>query len=449
MIPIIAACVGWFTNYLAVQMIFYPIQYKGIALFRRPEIPLGLIGWQGIVPCKTKTMSKALTDMVQEQLLTIPEAFERLNPKLVARHLCESVPMLGTDIIQDTIKSKTGFPLGLWNFITHPKRIYTGIVKYTEIHILTGVMKDLIHQSSQIFNLENCVVNQMLLDRGKLGQLFQKVGAVELDFLVDSGLWFGFLLGLIQMCVALVWDNPWSLSIGGMIVGLATNWLALKWIFEPVLPTKICFGLFEIQGMFLKRQNEVAIEFSKFFANNIVTSEQIWSSILTDPSTTPTVYTILEKHVRRLLSIVSFGLLKGLPKPELIGQVTASTITKLPSHLPKALHRYVDSALGLETTLRTQMELMSPAKFERVLHPIFEQDELTLIIAGGVLGFLAGLIQQGIETGAITIPPLPIFISNILNKWKTIVFKLRRRIFGGGSSSKGSKSDNGDGISGE
>ena len=92
---------------------------------------------------------------------------------------------------------------------------------------------------------------------------------------------------------------------------------------------------------------------------------------------------------------------------------------------------------------------MSPAKFERVLHPIFEQDELTLIIAGGVLGFLAGLIQQGIETGAITIPPLPIFISNILNKWKTIVFKLRRRIFGGSSSSKGDKSDSGDGISGE
>ena len=34
------------------------------------------------------------------------------------------------------------------------------------------------------------------------------------------------------------------------------------------------------------------------------------------------------------------------------------------------------------------------------LHPIFEEDELTLIIAGGFLGFAAGLVQQGIETGA-------------------------------------------------
>ena len=61
--------------------------------------------------------------------------------------------------------------------------------------------------------------------------------------------------------------------------------------------------------------------------------------------------------------------------------------------------QYVDKTLGLQQTLRTQMELMTSEKFERVLHPIFEEDELTLIIAGGFLGFVAGLIQQGIETG--------------------------------------------------
>lgn len=35
---------------------------------------------------------------------------------------------------------------------------------------------------------------------------------------------------------------------------------------------------------------------------------------------------------------------------------------------------------------------------------IFEEDETTLILAGAVLGFAAGLIQQGLETGAIKIP---------------------------------------------
>lgn len=34
-----------------------------------------------------------------------------------------------------------------------------------------------------------------------------------------------------------------------------------------------------------------------------------------------------------------------------------------------------------------------------MLHPIFEEEELTLILARGFLGFLAGPVQQGIETG--------------------------------------------------
>lgn len=476
MIPVIAGFVGWLTNYLAVQMIFYPVQFKGLAIWRRPEIPLGLLGWQGIVPCKTVTMSKALVEMVTSQLLTVPEAFERLNPTKVARHLAGAVPKLGEEVILDcvaaggvaatataTAGSATAFPLGVWKGITS-RSWYSGILNFGYVQVLKGVVKDLIKNSERIFSLENCVVEQMILDRAKLGQLFQKVGRVELDFLTNSGLWFGFLLGLIQMAVALLWENPWALSIGGMIVGLATNWLALKWIFEPVYPTKI--GPFTVQGMFLTRQKEVAAEFSKFFADKIVTSEQIWNTILTDEATRPALKEVLGKHIRRLLNIATFGGLFGrigglsLPSPALIGKVTGSAVANLPAHLTKNLHGYVDGALGLETTLRVQMEAMSPAKFERVLHPIFEEDELTLIIAGGILGFIAGLVQQGLETGAIQIPPLPAPIQNLLSKINSKVVKppvakvravlasIRVRL-GGNKGSSVDPDENSDGMSGE
>ena len=100
-IPVIAALVGWFTNYLAVQMIFYPVQYRGLPIWIKPEVPLGFIGWQGIVPCKTKTMSIAIVDMVTTQLLTVKEAFGRLDPKKTAELLSPRVGTLGTEIISD------------------------------------------------------------------------------------------------------------------------------------------------------------------------------------------------------------------------------------------------------------------------------------------------------------------------------------------------------------
>ena len=73
-----------------------------------------------------------------------------------------------------------------------------------------------------LLNIKNCVIDQMMQDRSLLGELFKKCGQKELDFLTNSGLWFGFLLGIIQMIVALFWENPWALSIGGAIVGTAT-----------------------------------------------------------------------------------------------------------------------------------------------------------------------------------------------------------------------------------
>jgi uncharacterized membrane protein YheB (UPF0754 family) len=423
-IPIIAAIVGWFTNYLAVQMIFSPVHFWGIPLWRRPEVPLGLIGWQGIIPCKTKTMSISLVEMVTSQLLTVSEAFGRLDPRKMAQLLAPQVPELGMEVITDVFpKSLTSWPVRIWGGFSGGNQ--PSVLKFINVRVLTKMIADMQQNIDSIFSLESCVVNQMVLDRTKLGELFKKVGQKELDFLTNSGLWFGFLLGLIQMAVALVWDNPWSLSIGGGIVGLATNWLALKWIFEPVNPTKI--GPFILQGQFLRRQTEVAAEFSKFFADKILSSPKLWDSILTDPNTKPAFQDLVAKHFGKVCSIISLGLFRGLPNPETVGLVTRKAIEKLPNHI-HVLHAYVDKTLGLQDTLRVKMEAMSSAKFERVLHPIFEEDELTLILAGAVLGFAAGLVQQGIATGSIKLPnPLP-RIRNSLVVLKANLMAIVKRI---------------------
>jgi len=52
------------------------------------------------------------------------------------------------------------------------------------------------------------------------------------------------------------------------IVGLLTNWIALKCIFEPVDPYYL-FGRFKIQGLFLQRQAEVSGEFSDHLATKV------------------------------------------------------------------------------------------------------------------------------------------------------------------------------------
>lgn len=339
-----------------------------------------------------------MVNMVTTQLLNIEEVFRRLDPAVVATLLGPEVPKLLESIAAEALPP-SGFAPKLFRafFFALPGRAISTMAGLNR-SFLEGLTVGMQDNIGALLNIKNCVIDQMMQDKALLGELFRKCGQKELDFLTNSGLWFGFLLGIIQMIVALFWENPWALSIGGAIVGTATNWLALKWIFEPVNPTKI--GPFTLQGLFLRRQNEVAKEFSSFFAKNVLTSEKLWQSILNDPTTKPTFDLLFKNHLRKFTYSLAggFGLIPGA---RLFGTFLApQAIAKLPNHL-HVLHPYVDKTLGLQATLQTQMERMTSAKFERVLHPIFEEDELTLILAGGFLGFLAGLIQQGIETGYV------------------------------------------------
>lgn len=61
-------------------------------------------------------------------------------------------------------------------------------------------------------------------------------------------------------------------------------------------------------------------------------------------------------------------------------------------HISHPLHTYIDTTMRLEETLVERMNLLTPTEFERILHPIFEEDELTLIIAGHLFFCCSSLI---------------------------------------------------------
>lgn len=257
-------------------------------------------------------------------------------------------------------------------------------------------------------------------------------------FAAIASLFFPFA-GIVLVCN--VRTNHFS---GGGIVGFATNWLALKWIFEPVDPMKI--GPWIVQGKFLKRQKEVAAEFSRYFSNTILSGEQIWKSILTDPETKPAFTKLFTEHFQAFIHKIPWFLRRPL-LPGTMERLAGNIVDQLPKHVP-VLFPYMNQALGLEQTLRQRMEKMTSRKFERVLHPIFEEDELTLIIAGAVLGFLAGLVQQGLETGTIKLPN----VFGFLRRWIAPRFlKLRLRIrsfFSKGTVGGTGDEDGGDDIIG-
>ena len=137
-------------------------------------------------------------------------------------------------------------------------------------------------------------------------------------------------------------------------MGYLTNWIALKGIFEPVNPIKL--GPFTLQGMFMKRQPEVSAEFSQFISTNILNSQRVWQSIIDGP------------NVGKLKEIIG----SNVPLSDWqISRVVNTLRDKMVNISDHPIHSYTDKTLGLESTLIEKLNTLSPAEFERILHPIF------------------------------------------------------------------------------
>ena len=94
-------------------MIFYPIEYFGVALRQRVNQPLGVVGWQGIVPCKAGVMAERLVDMITTRLLDVQTVFRRLDP-----HRCaDGLLAPGVDRIAETVVAEIA-PAGAGGAVT-------------------------------------------------------------------------------------------------------------------------------------------------------------------------------------------------------------------------------------------------------------------------------------------------------------------------------------------
>ena len=400
LIPVVAAFVGWFTNWLAVKMIFYPINFLGIPLMQYVEgstygfdvlQPLGLFGWQGIVPAKAAQMSESIVTMVTTKLVNVQDVFMLLSPTEVSSLLLNEVPDMASKLARNMVPYEWAVSLAERAVPSLPAPMLAEVGDVVSSY-LSGFVVMLQQQVDKVIDLKELVVTAMCTDRVVLVDLFRKCGANELEFLVNSGLFFGFLLGVIQMVVWAFYDNPWSITIGGAVVGLLTNWLALKFIFEPVEPVFV--GPFKFQGLFLQRQHEVSGTFSDYLTSKVLQSEKIWDNMLYGAKGEE-FNAMLEEYTKTF--IVEEAARRGLSTADLdcevIGEIAKRVVDELPEHV-HALHEYTDATLGLQELMRERMKMMTPQEFERVLHPIFEQDELTLIISGAVLGAIAGYLQQ-------------------------------------------------------
>ena len=389
-IPITSALVGWLTNVVAIKMTFYPIHFIGI----KP------IGWQGIIPSKAAKMSSISVDLWTSKLINVKELFAKINPKKVAKEMHPEFDRISKEIMDEIMHEQAP---EIWSRVPESvkKLAYSRISKDLP-EIVTEMMTDIKDNIDEMFDIKDMVIKRLTKDKGLLNNMFLQVGDEEFKFIERSGFTFGFLFGIVQMLVWYFYPKFWILPLFGLLVGYATNWLALKLIFNPIEP--ISFLGVTYQGLFIKRQNEVSKEYAYMLAHDIFTFDRIFASIITGPTKDRFVNLITDHANHAIdeaagLSKPVITLVAGKRSYEKIKNIAIDkTLKELPNSV-KPVFPYAEKAMDLENIFRTRMQKLPPRDFVDFLRPVFQEDELKLILVGAVLGMGAGIGQLFILFG--------------------------------------------------
>ena len=389
-IPFISGLIGYVTKVVAIQMMFAPLEFKGLKLFGLP------LGWQGIVPRKAEKMASIAVELMTSKLIKPEEIFARLDPKRIAKEIEKPLLSAAEEITREVAQQ---YQPGLWEGMPEfarqrlIKRVQAKAPEIVE-HIMSEVQKNV----TVYFDIKHMVVSNLTKDKRLLNEIFKKVGKQEFKFFSNVGFIFGFGIGIIQMACWIVTQGKYPLVLPFFrgFVGFFNNWIALQMMFRPLYPKKI-LG-YTWQGLFIKRQNEVAADYAALISKQLLTSRNMMEELFTG-SKADKVIELVSRHVKQEIDLQA-GIVRPLVVYAIGGEkyqnLKADVAKRILAQLPDTM-RYVESyaedAMNIRQTLIERMQRLTPEEFEGMLRPAFKEDEWALIVVGAVLGFMVGEMQ--------------------------------------------------------
>ena len=374
--PFIVALVGWITNWVGIQMMFHPTEFKGI----------GFIGWQGIVT----------RDIIRQAVSNVckpADMIEALDEADVVNELSHIMEPIVEDIV-DEFMMENGAKYWDMALIQIRRAVYKKVHSQLP-KIAKGLMQDVKERADYLLDIEDLAVKSAIEKPNILTDLVTSMFQREFKFIIYSGFYIGFPLGCIQALLWYFFPVNWLLPVFGAFVGGATNWIALQVLAYPAEPRKI-LG-FTVQGVLIKRQAYVADSFSDQFTTSFLSAEDmidyVWNGEHKDE-----IKHLIKRRLRRSMdsSVVTKGFDNALRLASRGEEYDDKALRLAADNLVKLLDRdEVTSTLmsPIQELLKSRMKAMNPTQFSGLFLPIFDQDKWLMIIVGAALGCGVGFAQ--------------------------------------------------------
>ncbi|RMG40371.1 MAG: DUF445 family protein [Candidatus Dadabacteria bacterium] len=190
LLPLIAALIGWFTNYLAVKMLF------------RPRKPVNLVFFtlQGVFPKRQQALARKIGEIVSSELFSVNDVKSKLKEHASSDQMIAVI----MERIEKTITARLPQVIPLGETLITP--LLTSQIRWLFIDDLKQMINDLVDSISD--NLEetfdvHTVVEQKVaaFSTEKMEKLITTVMRREFKFIEAVGAVLGFVIGVIQVII--------------------------------------------------------------------------------------------------------------------------------------------------------------------------------------------------------------------------------------------------------
>ncbi|MEU8631685.1 DUF445 family protein [Amycolatopsis sp. NPDC048633] len=384
--PFIAALIGYVTKRVAIEMMFRPLEFTGVKPF---------LGWQGVLPANAERMAATATEMLTTNLVDPKEIFARLDPEQVAKEIEQPLLRVVEDVTREVMET---YQPRLWEVLPNgAQQLLLKRVQAEAPKAITKIMREIADNIEDVLDLQHMVVTNLVRDKALLNRLIRDISRPEMRFIARSGIWFGFILGCVQLVVWALTKSPIVLPLFGLLIGWFTDWLALKMIFLPREPRRF-FGVYTWQGVFQKRRDQVAADYGDMIAREIITIPNLLEAVLRGPKS-DRLFAMITREVQKTIdaqaSVVKpfVAIAVGTRKFQELKQTAAAKAAERVPETIRYAENYAINALDVRNTIVDRMKKLSALEFEQLLRPAFRQDEWKLIAVGAVIGGLVGELQ--------------------------------------------------------
>lgn len=193
LIPFISAFIGWFTNWIAIKMLFHP---------KEPKKILGLT-FHGIFPKRQRQFAEKLGILVSTELIS----FKEIEEKIVNPENIKKIMPLVEIRVDEFLRSKLGeaFPMISMfigeNTINKLKDVFMTELETIFPELIGSYMKDL---ESQL-DLNKIVTEKVYgFSSDKMETILNQIMSKEFRFVEVIGGVLGFIIGIFQVILTLL-----------------------------------------------------------------------------------------------------------------------------------------------------------------------------------------------------------------------------------------------------